>query len=384
MRILFLTNAFPDFESSYRGVFIKEMAHLLSKEGFKVSIVTPKIYRRSKPFEKKNGIKVYRFPFFARDKLLIEYKKIPYLRMLLYFISGFLFTLYAAFKNQCHLIHVHWAIPTGLIGVWAGWLLRKPVIVTIHGSDFRMATERTSLLSKIFLYVCQQATSLTCVSDVQAKEIKKMGIGAGKISTFPMGVDESFLKAGRNRREKFNGESSTVLSNRNLLPIYNLSMLIRAIPLVVKEESKVKFLIAGDGSEREKLERDVRSLKIDGNVQFLGRIPHETMPSLLGQTDIYVSTSFYDGTSVSLLEALVSGAFPVVTDIPPNREWIKDGQNGLLFPVNDEYDLAKKIIDALHNQPAVKKRREENIRMISEKVLWSVCIGKIKGIYEAL
>jgi glycosyltransferase involved in cell wall biosynthesis len=60
------------------------------------------------------------------------------------------------------------------------------------------------------------------------------------------------------------------------------------------------------------------------------------MADLLSQTDIYVSTSLYDGTSVSLLEAMGSGAFPIVTDIPSNREWISPGQNGFLVSVNGE------------------------------------------------
>jgi len=380
--VLFLTNAYPDFDWSYRAVFIKEMAHLLKKEGYQISVVTPKIYKKSKYSEDQNGIKVYRFPFFARDKLLIEYKKIPYLRMLLYYISGFLLTLYVTRKNDCDFIHVHWAIPTGLIGVWAGWLLRKPVIVTIHGSDFRMATERLSFLTKIFLYVCQRATKITCVSDVQAKEIKKMGVERGKILTFPMGIDESFLKAGRNRREKLNGQSHTVLSNRNLLPLYNISLLIRAIPIVLNREPNTKFLIAGNGPERETLEREAKNLNVDSFINFLGRIPHEEMANLLAQADIYVSTSLSDGTSVSLLEAMASGAFPVVTDIASNKEWIEDGLNGILFPVNDEKMLASKILDSIHDKELLERGRKLNRSVIKEKALWPVCIGKIKEIYE--
>ena len=51
-------------------------------------------------------------------------------------------------KNKCNVIHVHWAIPTGLIGVWVGSLLKKPFIVTVHGSDLRMAIERPGFLEK--------------------------------------------------------------------------------------------------------------------------------------------------------------------------------------------------------------------------------------------
>src|SRR4030042_3859395 len=130
--ILFLTNAYPDFRDSYRGIFIKKMAELLQGNGYELSVVTPKIYKGSCYFEEQNGIKVYRFPFFAGNKLLIEYQKIPYLRMILYYTTGFFLAIYAVFKNKCNVIHAHWAIPTGLIGVTVGLLLRKPLAVTIQ------------------------------------------------------------------------------------------------------------------------------------------------------------------------------------------------------------------------------------------------------------
>ncbi len=380
--VLFITNAYPDFESSYRGIFIKKMATLLTDEGYSIVVVTPKIYAKSHYFEEQGGIKVYRFPFLAGDKLLIEYRKIPYFRMLLYYISGFFVTVYGVFRNRCHLIHVHWAIPTGLIGIWVGRLLKKPIVVTIHGSDFRMATERFSFLTKIFLCVCQKANQILCVSELQKEEIQRMGVEAEKISTIPMGIDETFLEAGRRRREKSNGEFHMVVSNRNLLPIYNLSLLIRAIPIVLREEPQARFLIAGDGAERGILERDVKNLSMDSSVKFLGRVPHGEMPDLLAQSDIYVSTSHFDGTSVSLLEALAAGAFPVVTDIPSNREWISDGDNGYLVPQEDENLLAKKIVEAIRNRRLVREACAKNREIVEKRAYWRKNIRRITELYQ--
>ena len=80
--------------SSYRGIFIKRTALQLQSEGWKVSVVTPKIFRESEYFEEEKGVRIFRFPFFAGDRLLIEYSKIPYLRMILYYITGtFLYPL---------------------------------------------------------------------------------------------------------------------------------------------------------------------------------------------------------------------------------------------------------------------------------------------------
>ena len=103
--ILLLTNAYPDFPSSYRGIFIKRTALQLQSEGWKVSVVTPKIFRESEYFEEEKGVRIFRFPFFAGDRLLIEYSKIPYLRMILYYITGTFLTLYVVLRYQCRLAH---------------------------------------------------------------------------------------------------------------------------------------------------------------------------------------------------------------------------------------------------------------------------------------
>jgi len=381
--ILFLTNAYPDFETSYRGIFVKKMATLLKDEGYEISVVTPKIFGGSHYFEKQDGIKVYRFPFFARDKLLIEHKKIPYLRMAFYYLTGFFLTIYAVFRNRCHIIHAHWAIPTGLIGVWVGRLFRKHIVLTIHGSDLRMALEKFGFLRKIFLYVCKNATYLNCVSNVQKEDLEQLGITSEKISVIPMGVDEAFLETGKDRKIELNQRPFTILSNRNLLPIYNVSLLIRAIPLILQEEPGAKFIIAGDGSEKKNLEKEVENLNVNAFVKFLGRVPHREMPNLLGQADIYVSTSLYDGTSVSLLEAMGSGVFPIVTDIPSNREWITNTENGFLISTENENILAMKIVEAIRNKELIAEASKNNHKIVKEKAHWKGNIKKIVNIYES-
>ncbi len=383
MKILFLTNAYPDFDSSYRGIFIKKMAALLQKGGYEVTVVTPKIYKKSRYFENQDGIRVYRFPFFSGNKPLIEYEKVPYLRMTLYYFTGFLLTIYVAIKTRSRVIHVHWAIPTGVIGAMVNLLWREPFIVTIHGSDLRLAMERQGLLRRLFVFVCKRADHLSCVSEVQRKEMEAVGFKDKDITVIPMGVDDAFVEARKKRNDKPENRSFAILSNRNLLPIYNLSLLIQSIPLVLKEEPKTRFMIAGDGQEREKLEKEAKELNVEKSVRFLGSVPHEEMPDLLTKADIYVSTSLYDGTSVSLLEAMASGAFPVVTDIAPNREWIENGRNGFLFPAHDEFLLAKRILNAIHDKELLERGRKWNQSIVEERALWSVCIEKIKAIYEA-
>jgi glycosyltransferase involved in cell wall biosynthesis len=380
--ICFITNAYPDFNSSGRGMFIKQMALLLEESGYRISVVTPKIYEKSHYVEEQEGIRVYRFPFFSGNRTLIEYEKIPYLRMVFYYITGFFLTIYVVFKHKCHLIHAHWAIPTGLIGVLVGSFFKTPLIVTIHGSDFRIGTMKTPFLKRIFVYVCKKAKHIISVSEVLKRDIEKLGIKGEKISVFPMGVDESFFRLLTNRGVNRIGQGFTILSNRQLQPIYNISLLIRGIPIVLKEEPNAQFIIAGIGSERENLEKQVKDLNVGSKVRFLGWVAHEEMPKLLSHTDIYISTSLDDGTSVSLLEAMASGAFPIVTDIPSNREWISDGENGFLVPLDEERFLAGKIVEAIRNRDLIEKSRGKNFSLIKEKALWPVTIAKTKEIYK--
>jgi glycosyltransferase involved in cell wall biosynthesis len=350
------------------------MVLLLQRNGYEISVVTPKIYKESRYYELQGGVKIYRFPFLSGNRLLIEYEKIPYLRMVLYYITGLFFLTFVIVKQRCGLIHAHWAIPTGLIAVIGGFLLRRPFVVTIHGSDFRLAMEKSSFIKKLFLLVCKKASHIICVSEILRREVKKLGIEGKKISAFPMGVGEEFLAQEKYRKNGRENRPLTVLSNRKFLPIYNVSLLIRAIPIVLEEEPNVKFILAGDGPERKNAQRQAETLAVGSSIEFLGWVRHEEMAKLLSRSEIYVSASLDDGTSVSLLEAMAAGAFPIVTDIPSNREWISDGENGFLVPTDEERVLATRIIEAIRNRPLLERAREKNFHVISQKAILSATI----------
>jgi glycosyltransferase involved in cell wall biosynthesis len=126
----------------------------------------------------------------------------------------------------------------------------------------------------------------------------------------------------------------------------------------------------------------VENLNLGTSVQFLGGIPHKEMPNLLAKSDIFVSTSPNDGTSVSLLEALASGTFPVVTDIPANREWIVDGDNGFLVPKENENLLAKKIVEAIRDRKLLREAFDKNRIIIKQRAFWEENVRKITQLYH--
>ena len=81
----------------------------------------------------------------------------------------------------------------------------------------------------------------------------------------------------------------------------------KAITLIIAEIPEVEIIIAGDGSQRSYLYEMVNSYNIQDRVRFIGKIPHKEMHKYLSLADVYVSTSFSDGASNSLLEAMSCG-----------------------------------------------------------------------------
>ena len=125
-------------------------------------------------------------------------------------------------------------------------------------------------------------------------------------------------------KERFHNKK-IIISTRNLESIYNIECLIKSLPLIVEKNDNFVLLICGSGSLENYLKKLVKKLNLNNYVYFLGKISHIKIPDYLRSADIYVSTSLSDGTSISLLEAMSCGAFPIVTDIPGNRFWITHG-----------------------------------------------------------
>ena len=137
----------------------------------------------------------------------------------------------------------------------------------------------------------------------------------------------------------------------------------------------VQFLVAGEGSSLETMERLADALGVKDRVRFLGRISQENLPRVYAACDLFVlpSVSRLEAFGIVALEAMATGKAVVVTDIPGVREVIEDGREGVLAdPVNPQ-DLAEKMRVLVEN-PAM---RQEMGRRGREKVLASFTTERI-------
>jgi glycosyltransferase involved in cell wall biosynthesis len=149
-------------------------------------------------------------------------------------------------------------------------------------------------------------------------------------------------------------EPVRVLCTRGFLPIYNNGYLIEALARMRETTHDFRFTFAAGGPLLESSRRLADQLlpsRMRKRVEFLGGVAHERLVEILRTSHVYVSTSVSDGTSLSLLEALSCGLFPVLSDIPQNREWIgvNGAKNGILVPFNQPDILAAALHAAIEN-----------------------------------
>jgi glycosyltransferase involved in cell wall biosynthesis len=127
-----------------------------------------------------------------------------------------------------------------------------------------------------------------------------------------------------------------IISTRNWTPIHSNQSSIAALEILKSTGVNFQAKFYGTGPELTQALIDSVTLQFSNDIQFLGKFSSEELPKYLSESEIYISASISDGSSVSLLEAMTAGRICVCRDFPSNREWIYDGQNGFLFSSPEE------------------------------------------------
>ncbi len=289
-------------------------------------------------------------------------------------------------KLKPDIIDVHYITIYGYLAVASGF---HPLVMGVWGSDILVDPEQNIIYKFFTGQALRKAERVICVSPALKEEVTKYGVNPGLIDIVYIGTDTQEFSPDKRNADVFQklgipASCPVVISTRSLGPIYNIETLVRAIPLVLKEVPEARFIIGGQGEQRNYLEKLAKDLAICDSVRFPGWIPGEDLPVYLASSDVYVSTSLSDGTSTSLLEAMAGGLAPVVTDITANRPWVEDGQNGFLFPVKNHEILAAKIVYLLKNTELRNKFGQANRQLVQEKAEFHKEMAKVEQIYLKL
>ena len=273
------------------------------------------------------------------------------------------------------ILHVHQANTCAAYVLMAN-NTAAPVIVTAWGSDI-LYTPQVSLASRILLqFILKKGDYFTASCQHMADLMKKYRPEMQqKILIANFGIDFDFPNL---PKEKI------IYSNRYLNPHYQIGKIIDGFAEFHKtpENKEWKLVIAAEGSERKLLEQKVADLQLNDAVQFTGWLSPEANKEFYARAGLFISYAKTDSTSISLYEAMASGAIPVVTDYPANSEIIEDGKNGVLIHSNVADAITRgialckpEIISS--NKILVKERagKESNRKKFNDLYLQAIHVG---------
>ena len=171
-------------------------------------------------------------------------------------------------------------------------------------------------------------------------------------------------------------------ANRNLEPMYNVACVLRAFALVQARYPEASLTIAGDGSERARLEQLARALNLK-HVTFTGRVAPERMYELYDAADIYLNASEIDNMPGSLIEAYAAGLPVVTTDAGGIPYILTDGETGLLVRRGDHAALAAAAVRLLEDD-ALAAHITAQARRACERYSWPAVRGEWLKLYHEL
>jgi glycosyltransferase involved in cell wall biosynthesis len=204
-------------------------------------------------------------------------------------------------------------------------------------------------------FVLRKFARVVAVSDEVKQRLLKAGVREEKIQLVRNGIDlRPFDNAVPSLREDLTlGRALLVGLVGRLAWEKGIDIFLGASARVLIEFPEAKFVVVGEGPDRNRLEKLIDDLKIRESVSMLGC--RDDMPSVFASLDVMVSSSRQEGLPMAILEGMASGLPLVATDVGEVATMVLDGRTGVLVPAGDENLLAAGIVELL--QDSVKRMR---------------------------
>ena len=358
-KILVFSSLFPSQIRPNAGVFIRERMFRVHQE-IPIIVVSPvpwfpfqgllrywRPHFRPQPccYEEQQGIQVYFPRFFSIPGLLKSYDGF-------FMALGSLSTL-IKLRKQFNIIDAHFAYPDGYAETLLGRWLKVPVTITLRGTEVplsklpgrkeRMLTalKNTSRIFSVSDSLKQHVVSL----GVESEKIRVVGNGIDLLKFFPL--DRDIVRAELNIAE----DAKVLISVGALVDRKGFHRVIALLPTLVQQYPKLLYLIVGgdspEGNIKSRLQEQVKTLKLEDHVRFLGAYPSEQLKQPLSAADVFVLATANEGWANVFLEAMACGLPVITTDVGGNKEVVNSLELGIVVPFADPEALFSALILAL-------------------------------------
>lgn len=202
---------------------------------------------------------------------------------------------------------------------------------------------------------------------------------SGQVTVVPTGIDLTpYAKSeGQRVREACGwGDDLVLISIGRLALEKNWSTLLVAVAQVIAQHSQVRFVLLGDGSERESLEAQAADLGIADRVELTGNVPFEQVPDYLAAADLFCFASVTETQGLVTMEALAAG-LPVVavkatgtTDVlEPDRQGLLTDDNSAALAQAIQRLVENQALRQQFSQAALERAREFEMLAQAQKLL---------------
>jgi len=238
---------------------------------------------------------------------------------------------------------------------WLNWwpypilnkLFNLKYIIIIHGGGLTKWKWKLPLL-KLF----KRATLVIGISKRICLEYnKRTGVYIKQILPLIPFEKSSFKRGFIREKWGIKNDENVFLIVGSIKPLKNPQTVVSAAEILGLEflkKNKIKFVFAGDGILLTQLKSKVVNYKLENHFNFLGNVPREIIPEIYALSDVYIISSDFEGTPLSLLEAMHNKLSIIAANSPGINDVITHDFNGLLFKTKDSKELANSIIKSLN------------------------------------
>ncbi|MDQ1297242.1 MAG: hypothetical protein QG611_1223 [Bacteroidota bacterium] len=369
MKILLLTHSYPSKENTWRGIFIKEQAKVLSSQLEVIVVVFKVDYSCFAPFARYT---------FSKELCgnLTEYevsvkRSLPGITQIKYLLGTYRFIRKEIMTlNKPDLIHSHFSYPGGLLGTIIRKKTNVPDILTEHT---RIKNYFRSWFHKqCVIYALKNTVEIISVSNFLKNEITQ--VCNRHVTVIPNFADiERFESINSSPEEILNIGFLGGLSSANK----GLDILLKSVTLL--QGKKFTLHIGGDGTLMDRFIKISEDSGIKDNCIFYGKVIRDDIHEFFSKLDIFVLPSRYETFGIVLIEAMACG-IPVIATKCGGPQEIVTSETGYLIEKDNPRELAEAIIKMSENLASFNK---ENIRSYARRKFHkSVFMGNILKTYN--
>lgn len=240
-----------------------------------------------------------------------------------------------------------------MLGVLAGRMAGLPVISTLHSTGVHRRYYNPNRYRLESMALRSKGCQVVAVGHAVA-EMQQLRVGKGKNIVVIPNAMTAFPDLAPMERQKLRSsligdrEGVILISVGRLSPDKGYTDMLTAFATTMQSHPSVFLVIAGSGPLADPLKAQALSLGIEDNVFFLGT--RDDVPSLLKASDMYVSASYREGMSMSLLEAMAAGLPIIATNVGDAPRMFTQGSGILIQPGSP--DLLAETVNLLLANPS--------------------------------